>query len=93
MRAGRPRSRVTRPFPVTNPAPSRISQKALLNMDIQDAQDHRDETLLHRKRTPLTIRSACEVIPLGLEANSWTLLEEMAMPWLISLKPPGQPSC
>ena len=49
-------------------------------MDIQDAQDHQDERLLHRKRTPSMIRSACEVIPLGLGANSRILVEEKAMP-------------
>ena len=69
-----------RPFPATNPAPSRILQKALLNMDIQDAQDHQDETLLHRKRTPSMIRSVCEVILMGLGANSRILVEEKAMP-------------
>ena len=49
-------------------------------MDIQDAQNHQNETLLHRKLTPLMIRGACEVIPPGLGANAWILLEEMAMP-------------
>ncbi len=80
MRAGRPRSRGARPFPETVPALSRILQKALLNMDIQDAQDHHDETLLHGKLTLSMIRSACEVIPMGLEGNSRVLVEDWAMP-------------
>ena len=49
-------------------------------MDIQDAQDHQDETLLHRKRPPSMIRSVCEVILMGLGANSRILVEEKAMP-------------
>ena len=49
-------------------------------MDIQDAQDHQDETLLRRKLTRLMIRGACEVILLGLGANAWVLVEEKAMP-------------
>ena len=93
MRAGRSRSRGARPFPATVPAPSQILQKALLNMDIQDAQDQQDETLLLRKPTPSMIRGAGEAIPLGLGANAWILLEEMAMPWLKTLTPPAQPSC
>ena len=49
-------------------------------MDIQDAQDHQHETLLHGKLIPLMIRGACEAVPLGLGANSRILVEEKAMP-------------
>ena len=49
-------------------------------MDIQDAQDHQDETLLRRKRTPSMIRGSCEAIPMGFGANSQVLVEEKAMP-------------
>ena len=62
-------------------------------MDIQDAQDHQDETLLRRKRTPWMIRGACEVIPMDLGGNSRVLVEEKAMSSLKTLKPPAQPSC
>ena len=48
-----------------------------VNMDIQDNQD---ETLLHRKWAPSMIRGACEVIPMGLGANSRILVEDKAMP-------------
>ena len=49
-------------------------------MDIQDAQDHQDETLLRRKLAPSMIRGACEVIPMGLEAKVWILVEEKRCP-------------
>ena len=49
-------------------------------MDIQDAQDHQDEKLLHKKRTHSMIRYACEVIPMGLGGNSRILVEEKAIP-------------
>ena len=62
-------------------------------MDIQDAQDHQDETLLRRKPTPSMIRGACEVILLGLRVNARVLVEEKAMPWLETLTPPDRPSC
>ena len=48
-------------------------------MDRQDGQDKQDQTLLHRKLTRSMIRGACEVIPMGLGANSWILVEEKAM--------------
>ena len=49
-------------------------------MDIQDAQDNQNETLFHGKRTPSMIRGACELIPMGLGANAWILVEDKAMP-------------
>ena len=45
-----------------------------------DAQDHQDEALWHTKLVPSMIRGACTVIPLGLGANSWILVEEKALP-------------
>ena len=54
-------------------------------MDTQDAQDNQDETRLRRKRTPSMIRGACEVIPMGLRANSRILIGSLFLLFQTSL--------